>query len=375
MILVFVFICLLLNSCSEKVESDHIIHSDAIQNSKACTNLADLFDVEFIPLETLDESLLGRSVGKVVKKNGQFYISCDRKYILVFDHAGKYLFQINKQGGGPGEYTNLSDFDVTEEGDIVVLNSSKIIKYDPSGNMIASFDIDITGFNLSILDKDRMLVCASGEDYLLYAIDTQGHVLSKDLYNKGKTSMGKNIAFNYLPKQGFMYQYEFTNTFMIYDKTRNSFNEQCLIPVEMNVINMSDDKRMRDRHGYDYYEKLPQTRLLGGVSMYSDYLLFSIGSNSDGFSVYIADNVKNNSWIISDKTKSDIGSLSPFVLLNNVNKCISDDCFVTYIAVDQLVEELELGHQFLNEPLTSYFNRIEKPEEENPVLILLKIKK
>lgn len=79
--------------------------------------------IEYIPLETTPESLIGRFVNKIVNAGDRFYLQSGEE-IFCFSKTGKYLFRLNKSGRGPEEYNDITDFDVRDENDYMTILSA-----------------------------------------------------------------------------------------------------------------------------------------------------------------------------------------------------------------------------------------------------------
>ena len=110
-------------------------------------NLAidDLFkDVKYIALETNDSSLLtditSASFSKLILKNGYIYTSDISIPLIIFDENGKWIRTIDHKGQGPGEYLNLSQFAVSNNKEIAIVDASlkKILFYSWEGRFLAS---------------------------------------------------------------------------------------------------------------------------------------------------------------------------------------------------------------------------------------------
>lgn len=92
---------------------------------------AQLTNIEYIPLETTDASLIA-DIFKLIYHNNTFYVfDMMGKKVLMFNRQGKFLKSIHKVGQGPGEYTNPYDMDVDDNGNIYVsdLDSHQILVY------------------------------------------------------------------------------------------------------------------------------------------------------------------------------------------------------------------------------------------------------
>lgn len=94
-------------------------------------NLNELFaKVEIIPLETTDESLL-RVAKKVLMGEYIYYINYPEN-LVIFDRAGKFVRKL-AQGKGPGEVSQVLDFQIGDDGDLYVLEYKNIVRFSPDG--------------------------------------------------------------------------------------------------------------------------------------------------------------------------------------------------------------------------------------------------
>lgn len=139
-IVLFTFIIGLQACTSEPVKKSEIITFEAFKNRIPALKSSDLVDdIEFIPLETTHENLIGR-ISKLIKEDDKYYIldSKSARKILVFDSAGQFLFSFGNVGKGQGEYSNLIDFTIdSERKTFYMLDSvNKIIKTGMNGDFI-----------------------------------------------------------------------------------------------------------------------------------------------------------------------------------------------------------------------------------------------
>lgn len=84
--------------------------------------------IEIIKLETSDECLIGEI--KKVSFTDQFIFVSDpyvSQKIFMFDKNGKFVKSIGSQGGGPGEYSTISNFTIT--GDSLLIQDYNLHKY------------------------------------------------------------------------------------------------------------------------------------------------------------------------------------------------------------------------------------------------------
>jgi hypothetical protein len=107
--------------------------------SKEVIKLSDIAKtIQYIPLETMKGHTIGR-VKKIFFINNRFYvIDYYKKHsIYCFDEKGRFLFEINNIGNGPGEYSFLTDVALSYDRKSLVLadiEKKKIIFFDLNGN-------------------------------------------------------------------------------------------------------------------------------------------------------------------------------------------------------------------------------------------------
>ena len=78
--------------------------------------------------------------------------------LSVFDKTGKYLWGLNKRGQGPGEYEELDDFSLTDNGDIVIPTYKRIITYDSIGHFLFESKMDIFMTEFSYIGNNSFIV-------------------------------------------------------------------------------------------------------------------------------------------------------------------------------------------------------------------------
>ena len=147
-------LCLLLafslSSCKQSSRNDYsnselpIIDLEKEYPAKRI-DIHEIADVEYIPLETTDESLLTSAGEKAVSENqiivGDY--APDNHQILIFDRKGKYIKTINRRGQGPGEYLYFQHFEVDFKAEELYIYSmgtfNKIMVYSLDGEFLRSF--------------------------------------------------------------------------------------------------------------------------------------------------------------------------------------------------------------------------------------------
>ena len=110
--------------------------------------------IEYIPLETNNECLIG-VVGELLVSENYIFISCKitRRYYL-FTRNGKFVAYVGNIGQGPGEYAvnNINIVHINEKDDVVTLRTrhpQSLMYYNLKGKYIKSAPFEYGGIALS----------------------------------------------------------------------------------------------------------------------------------------------------------------------------------------------------------------------------------
>jgi hypothetical protein len=158
-ILFSILLFLMMQSCVNKESSNDdpfkgvpiVIDIDSVKSVPLT-----LSHIQYIPLETTDECLIGRT-GKVLIRNNKIYVADFSKAmaLFVFDMNGKFLFKISQRGQGPGEYLSFHDFDIQSNGDIYMFDQwrKKILIYNSEGNYLREIVSDYHFYNFCLVNN------------------------------------------------------------------------------------------------------------------------------------------------------------------------------------------------------------------------------
>lgn len=176
-------------------------------------------NVEYIPLETTDSSLLG-SVSKVLFRNNRFYV-LDKMSggVYVFDRMGNFLSSIVKPGEGPEEYIELMDMDVDKEGNVYIADNARMVvkKYRyPECTHDKTFDIGMHYWEFSCLGEDCFLLKdvfgKEGMEMKLAHFDGKSHkvtpLIEKAFSSVNEMDVMKCSRFNFYRSGEKLYYYE-----------------------------------------------------------------------------------------------------------------------------------------------------------------------
>ena len=210
-------------------ESDGLITVDVSKSyPKKELILQDLFDIEYVPLETTDEFITTgnvRAVGEkviVTKNNGR--LDGD---IFLFDRTtGKGILHFDHLGQGGEDYTNILEILLDEkQGEIFVNNhySRKVVVYDLEGNFKRSWKHNSDTFydQIGCFDEDYLICHDSGweksanespekRDYFMFISKQDGKTTSIPLLYDRKISQlvwsSEGKAMNY-PRNKELFPY------------------------------------------------------------------------------------------------------------------------------------------------------------------------
>lgn len=171
---IWILVALFLFGCGngKQKESDGLITVDVSKSyPKKELTLQDLFDIEYVPLETTDEMLTEGHI-QYISDNYMIFKNLSRMAgeIFIFDRQGKAVRKINRLGQSGEEYLNILGIDYDEQADELFVNShysDKVFVYDSEGNYKRSFDyLDGTLYDpIKILDEERLIAY---DDYFEY---------------------------------------------------------------------------------------------------------------------------------------------------------------------------------------------------------------
>jgi hypothetical protein len=119
--------------------------------------ISELFDkVKFIGLQNDNKNFVGQiDIFKTDDKN--FYLfDYGAKILFCYDNSGKHLFNIDKAGRGPGEYSFFANFSInafTNEIEIMDSGNKKILKFSKQGKFLLEKKSNIIGDYFEIMDS------------------------------------------------------------------------------------------------------------------------------------------------------------------------------------------------------------------------------
>jgi hypothetical protein len=123
-------------------------------------------EINLIPLETTDESLIGH-IMKIVVTDSNIYIMDSLKGggLVIFDREGKFIKRISN-GSGPGELIRLFDIAYDfENNELIAYQHSYLLHFTPSGEFVRQVRLPFGFYNFTVIP----------EGYLFKTLDRQGN--------------------------------------------------------------------------------------------------------------------------------------------------------------------------------------------------------
>lgn len=166
--LLVVILAIVLCSCGRKsISTDNVIDLLATPESEI-TKLSDIAtDVDYIPLQTTDSSLMSMIYKMIVRGNFLYFGTLNQ--VFCFDNSGKFLFKLDKKGRGPGEYEILGNFDINPDNTILaVISRSDILFYNQTDNGFIfknKISLSTSPYRINFTNEsDNLLLQFSNED-------------------------------------------------------------------------------------------------------------------------------------------------------------------------------------------------------------------
>ena len=179
--------------------------------------------IEYIPLQTVDNALLGSLSCIVVTKDNFFIQTDDSSMVYRYDKEGRFLNRMFKVGRGPGETIPLSfTVDDTRKQLYVLTSREELYVYDYNGNFIKKIDklkVDPVDYTISLGFFNNTLFYAQMPDpkikYIHYCQDLNNDSII--FHYKNPNDYGK-FNENISPKMFSLsdYNYQITDSSVLF---------------------------------------------------------------------------------------------------------------------------------------------------------------
>lgn len=366
-----IFAAFFLSACGDKSqEHSFLVKKSEIQSYNGHSLSSMLSYLEFVPLETRDDCLIGRI--DVVKKRANRYYVLSQSLLYIFDEDGKFLSKINNVGQGPSEYKAICDFDADAE-QVYLLAPDKLMYYGFDGNLRKEVAVELAWGTIRRI-KGGFLGYAgkpmSDGNGLVY-MDEEGKVLKSAMPLDEHSGSSLRIDWPAYKKGHYIHQVSRSNELYVFDADAEEF-------YTMQAI---DDGKVLSADEYADESKTVKSRSdIEGVSLFgftgsSSQLIWAVMEKKN-VSLCVYDEQKKTAFRFSLlELKDDVtfaenfeGMMLMGVLAYNDS---DDDNLVSYVDAG-LLREVEPAKD--SKFAAAYKKLKDLPEDSNPVLVLLKFK-
>ena len=418
---------LLLCDCQSRVQNENeefelsfpvIIDMEEIVNQPITElNLSMVADsLEYIPLETLSESLIDL-MGNVALTEEFIFLRTTRR-ILKFSRDGKYLSDISSQGRGPGEYQGLRNISIDKDNERVFIYPNwvrELLIYNFDNKYLGKIPLFHSYYDLALsiffAGNDHFIALGnwitpeelSKEMFLVALLDSTGKIIEKvdsPLMQSADYLNNKNIIY---PGTGAPSYHDSLalsigwGSDTIYAKSHHGIEPRYILnfgrydaPFEIKYGYSSDPDELRriygKRYGYIWLSTTPiETRdyLFLEFSL-NDYLYLAAYSKQTSQSLLFREKGTVRSGIIrygshfnteSFGFKNDLdGGLNFYPRWTNLNSNVwitSCNAFELISSLDE-IRERDPENQQKHKRLIDLIEKLD--ENDNPVLVVAHLK-
>ncbi|EAZ80766.1 6-bladed beta-propeller [Algoriphagus machipongonensis] len=232
--------------------------------------------VDLVPFEVPESAFLS-SITKL-KLVGSEFLVFDKKQLklMLFDKSGKFIRTYGSKGEGPGEYLDISDFEVFD-GKVYLMSrgNQALLVYDvDSGEFLEKIPIGIFGDKLASVGNGEFVIYVNhntaNDHFNIYRIDSMGNILDSYFrFDPKKETMIITISgFMTKSELGVNFSKPFHDTVYTYDVEGKDFKAK----YHTDLLSEFMVENQRDFMALASPETLVKS-VRGGESMNGNYLL------------------------------------------------------------------------------------------------------
>lgn len=265
------FIILLLIACKSKTtnkDNNVTIENISISNSsKLGYSIVDT--VTYIPLVENDNFLFS-SISKLIIKEDKILILdlLGSNSLLCFDNLGTFLFKVGRQGAGPGEYTKLWDFDVSNSNIYLYDRGKKqMLIYDLDGNFVKTKKSGFRGDSFKLLNNNDFIfsLAKEGKEGPLLVLTDNNLKIKKTYLSYSSENNDDKFNYNLFQTTGniFLYNKSVNDTVYSFNMENGEMGKALVFDFGKRTVpdelKNSYDKlsEVRGLHNYIYFFETP----------------------------------------------------------------------------------------------------------------------
>ncbi len=190
---------LLITSCKDKSsKKENLNRLKLIKNYDKEIKESDVLDTlsyRFIPLETTDESVFGRTDKVLIDSNRIFVLDTHTaRQAFIFDIKGKFISKLGTKGQGPNDFLNLQDMTIDRKNKNIILfdlGNWRLLYYTYDGDFIKSVKFKTyPGMSVSYIGNGLIATYShdlkSNQGNQLLIFNEKGEVVSKKYLLRNK---------------------------------------------------------------------------------------------------------------------------------------------------------------------------------------------
>ena len=223
---------------SMKIDSKNLVVIDITKNPKKAIDIAGIANIEYIPLETNDSTLVRFSPDAISKKH-IVYHNPDGQ-ILIFNRQGKRLYSFNHTGGGPEEYNSIYNVILDEDKEELYIGSleinTQINVYSINGKFKRRLILPqkiIPGYMINY-DKDYLFF----NNY--YFMDMSEEIPGREL-SKEDVAIRDNPYFFISKQTGELIPLDYYIPNRMGNRTHLTQNAKSLSSISMNILPLAQN--------------------------------------------------------------------------------------------------------------------------------------
>ena len=261
------------NSASNQQNEIKVISLESAIGNEQVVHLSEVASaVDYIPLETSKESLVGKAMHIVLENDVIYLPEVGTQKLSRFSLSGEYLGSVGKRGRAFGEYVGLDgfsfDYDYQTGIEMIYDRSKKLIEYYPDGSIK---EIRVEGasdknFDITFIKKHGdIYIAAIGKpatnksDFIF--LDSNGIVIgefpegyNKDEYTErlGGTVTKGGVVMHISKGSSFSPPYRYKELLMIINGTKDTisgFKPSNTVPDIRYIIKMGKFNNEKDEYG------------------------------------------------------------------------------------------------------------------------------
>lgn len=358
----------------EKKDNCKVINIDA-QNAKNYPLRNLVAEYNLIKLECTEAFILS-DISKVLILNERIYIyDFKLKTIFVFNIDGKGIMKIHKQGHGPGEYINLSDFfiDIPKNNfEILDGTQKKLIIYNEKGDFLTEEKMDFSATHFINNPKGRFFSnqLSREKKWQYKLIFTDKKLRIKSTYLNYKENM-VFVDINMMSRSPFQmlndeitYLPSYSNK--IYRIFEDRIEEKYLLDFGKNWIT-DDFYKEKPTRLNDFFRRLENEKVVYFLNYCENSTHLILDYYIDGKSFMSFFDKRTQTLITSDNIKEN------FLGLKNEPHSVYNDYFVFSVEPLDILSNTSYLKFDENEQISKFLKNLK--ENDNPIIVLTKFKK